>query len=395
MIRPVRIAALIASLLAGAALVACGGDDDRAVEGELERVGTPEGQLNLIALPGYVEDGSSRNGLDWVTPFERRTGCQVSWKIATAPEEVMRLMRTGSYDGVSARGDVGGSLIAERLVAPVNTGLLPVYTQLFPAVKHQPSNTVDGVTYGVPTGRLATFLTWRTDLVKVPNDEVVTSELIFDPEVASRYRGRVTAHDNPMFIADAALYLREHDEGLGIDNPFELDPEQLDAAVRLLIAQRENVGRYWRDSAQNVRQFRRGPSIVGPAWRLSIDRILRDGVKLRADLPDEEATGLSDSWMIALRAPHPNCMYRWMNYVSGPAVNAQLAERTGQAPANQRACELTTDPAFCDTYRAADEDLFEDVHFWTTPLRDCGDARGEECTTYADWKRAWDEVMGR
>jgi putative spermidine/putrescine transport system substrate-binding protein len=96
-----------------------------------------------------------------------------------------------------------------------------------------------------------------------------------------------------------------------------------------------------------------------------------------------------------LRAPHPNCMYRWMNYVSGPAVNAEIAERKGQAPANQRACDLTTDPAFCDTYRAADEDLFKDVHFWTTPLRDCGDARGDECTTYADWERAWDEVMGR
>jgi putative spermidine/putrescine transport system substrate-binding protein len=287
MIRPVRIAALIASLLAGAAIVACGGDDDHAVEGELKRVGGPEGQLNLIALPGYVEDGSSRNGLDWVTPFERRTGCEVSSTVATSPDEVMRLMRSGNYDGVSARGDVGGSLIAERLVAPVNTTLLPAYTQLFPAVKHLPSNTVDGVTYGVPTGRLASFLTWRPDLVTVPRDEVVSSKLIFDPEVASRYRGRVTAYDNPMFIADAALYLREHDEELGIDNPFELDREQLDAAVRLLIAQRENVGRYWRDPAQNVRQFSRGPSIVGPAWRLSIDRILRDGVKLRADLPDE------------------------------------------------------------------------------------------------------------
>jgi putative spermidine/putrescine transport system substrate-binding protein len=88
-------------------------------------------------------------------------------------------------------------------------------------------------------------------------------------------------------------------------------------------------------------------------------------------------------------------MYRWMNYVSEPAVNAELAERTGQAPANQRACDLTTDPAFCDTYRAADEDLFQHVHFWTTPLRDCGDARGEECTTYGDWERAWDEVMRR
>jgi putative spermidine/putrescine transport system substrate-binding protein len=390
-----RRLALIAIPLAVAALAGCGGGGSQPPPGELQRLGGPEGRLNLVALPGYVEDGTTQPELDWVSPFERASGCEVSRTVAASPGQVTRLMRTRKYDGVSARGDVSGGLVSARLVAPVNTDLVPAYSQLFPALRHLPSNTVDGVTYGLPTGRLATFLTWRTDLVRVPHDEVASSELIFDPEVASRYRGGVTAYDNPMYVADAALYLREHEQGLGIDDVYELDRDQLDAVVRLLMAQRENVGRYWRNSSQNVRQFSDGTSIVGPAWRTSIDRILRNHVKLRADVPDEGATGQSDSWMIALHAPHPNCMYRWMNYISGPRANAQLAERTGQAPANERACDLTRDPAFCDTYRAADEDLFRKVRFWTTPLADCGDDRGETCTSYADWARAWAQVAGR
>jgi len=75
--------------------------------GQLSHLGAEEGALNLVALPGYVEDGSKDPSLDWVTPFERQTGCAVSSTVASAPDDVVRLMRTGRYDGVSARGDRG------------------------------------------------------------------------------------------------------------------------------------------------------------------------------------------------------------------------------------------------------------------------------------------------
>jgi putative spermidine/putrescine transport system substrate-binding protein len=385
----VAIGAVVLSTVLGG----CGGGRG-SVPGELERLGAPEGALHLVALPGYVEDGSKDPSLDWVTPFERRTGCRVWSTVSASPDEVARLMRTGRYDGVSARGDVSGRLVAEHLVAPVNTDLISSYSQIFPAIKHIPSNTVDGITYGIPNGRFANLLIWQPSQVPTPRDKPPSSSLIFDSSVASRYRGSETAYDNPMYIADAALYLRDHEPGLGIENIFELDRRQLDAALALLRAQRQNVGRYWSDAAENVNAFVSEGNVVGPAWQLSINRIQAKGIKLRAAIPEEGATGVSDTWMISSRARHPNCMYMWMNYIVGPEANAAVAEHTAQAPANEHACDLTGDPGWCDTYRAADEELFHRVRYWATPLRDCGDDRGDSCTDYGDWARTWKEVRG-
>ena len=40
-----------------------------------------------------------------MTPFEKETGCQISVKVAGTSDEMVELMRTGQYDGVSASGN--------------------------------------------------------------------------------------------------------------------------------------------------------------------------------------------------------------------------------------------------------------------------------------------------
>ena len=51
----------------------------------MQTLGEGEGQVNLIAWAGYVEDGSTDPNVDWVTPFEEKTGCKVNAKTATRP----------------------------------------------------------------------------------------------------------------------------------------------------------------------------------------------------------------------------------------------------------------------------------------------------------------------
>lgn len=299
-------------------------------------------------------------------------------------------MRSGNFDGVSARGDVSLRLVADGLVDPLNTELIPNYSDLFPRLKDQPHNTVDGATYGIPQGRFANLLMWRTAEVPTDPEEELSSNLIFDPELASRYPGRVTILDSPMSIADAALYLREHSPDLGIENVYALDQEQFDAALELLRKQRRFVGRYWSDPAENVNAFASGASLAGTAWLVSAIELRRRGVKINAVVPEEGSTGLSDSWMLSSDAPHPNCMYLWMDWIIGPRANAAVATNTHQAPANERACNLIG--VHCDTHAAADEELYDQVEYWTTPLRDCGDDRGAVCKTYDEWARGFAEV---
>ena len=48
-----------------------------------------EGEVNILAWPGYAEDGRTDKTVDWVTPFEKETGCQANVKyFATSDEAV-------------------------------------------------------------------------------------------------------------------------------------------------------------------------------------------------------------------------------------------------------------------------------------------------------------------
>jgi len=110
-------------------------------------------------------------------------------------------------------------------------------------------------------------------------------------------------------------------------------------------------------------------------------------------LPEEGATGWSDTWMLAKDAKHPNCMYEWMNWIIEPKVNAEVAEWFGEAPAQELACKETENKKFCSEYHAEDPEFWDRVYFWETPLADCGNGE-ENCMDYNDWVKAWTSIKG-
>jgi putative spermidine/putrescine transport system substrate-binding protein len=354
-----------------------------------QSVGAGEGKLNIIAWAGYAEDGSTDPKVDWVTPFEKKTGCQVNVKIGNTSDEMVTLMRTGQYDGVSASGDATLRLIAGGDVAPVNTKLVPNYADVFAQLKDQEFNSVNGQMYGIPHGRGANLLMWRSD--KVPGT-LDSWSAVFDQ--GSKYKGSLTAYDNPIYIADAALYLKATKPALKITNPYELDDNQFKAAVDLLKSQRQNIGEYWSDYTKEQAAFTSGDSTVGTTWQVIANLLDADKVKVKTTLPKEGATGWSDTWMISSKAKHPNCMYKWMDWIISPKVNAEVAEWFGEAPSNAKSCAETSDKSFCKTFHADDQAYFGKVSYWTTPRTQCGDARGSVCKDYAAWVQAWTEIKG-
>ena len=129
-------------------------------------LGDMEGQVNILAWPGYAEDGTNDKTVDWVTPFEKKTGCQANVKYFGTSDESLNLMKTGEYDVVSASGDASLRLIASGDAAPVNTKLLKSYADIQPFLKDRAWNSVNGQMYGIPQGWGANLLMWRTDKVK-------------------------------------------------------------------------------------------------------------------------------------------------------------------------------------------------------------------------------------
>src|SRR4051794_24259822 len=391
--------ATLAAVLAMFAIAACG-DDDSSSSGSSVKppndikpatsVGKGEGKLNIIAWAGYAEDGSTDPKVDWVTPFEKATGCQVNVKTGNTSDEMVTLMRTGNYDGVSASGDATLRLIAAGDVAPVNTDLVPNYKDVYSALKDQSFNSVEGQMYGIPHGRGANLLMWNKDAIK---PDPTSWSAVFDPDPANK--GKVTAYDSPIYIADAALYLKATQPDLGITDPYELDDKQFNAAIDLLKKQRESIGSYWSDYTKEQSAFNNGDSTVGTTWQVIANLLDADGkVKVGTTLPKEGSTGWSDTWMISSKAKHPNCMYMWMDHIISPKANAAVAEWFGEAPSNPKACALTAVKEHCKIFHANDVPYFKRVSFWTTPTANCGDDRGAVCKDYSEWVSAWTEVKG-
>ena len=332
-------------------------------------IGAGEGRLNLVVRAGYAERA-------WVGAFEDETGCVVNAEVAGTSDEMVRRVHSGQYDGASAPGDASTRLIVAGDAAPVNVDLIRSYPDLSGFLKDRPFNTYRGVHYGIPQGWGANQLLWRPDVVQPAPDAWAA---LYDP--ASPYAGKVTAHDDPLSIADAALYLKRAEPGLGITDVYELTDTQFQAAVDAATVQRGLIGTYWSDAAGLTASIDSGAAVVGSAWQDAAHR-WAGTQPVEAIVPEEGATGWSDTWMVYAKAANPNCMYLWMDFITRPAAQAQVATSLGQAPANPQACDeiAKIDAAFCDTFHVGDEAFAASIAFWKVPLADCGDARGATCS---------------
>jgi putative spermidine/putrescine transport system substrate-binding protein len=379
------VAALVTLSLMG--LVACGGGGSSSSSSASlpTSVGKGEGKLNVIAWEGYTQP-------EWVKPFEKATGCQVNAKYGGSSDEMVTLMRQGGgsqYDLVSASGDASLRLIRGGDVKPVNVALIPGWRDFIPQLKSPPHNTVDGKHYGVS-------LQWGPNTLLYNTQKVTPVPTSWDAIYSSKYKGAVTVPDNPIQIADAALYLSKHQPSLGISDPYELTPAQLDAAVKLLKAQRPLIKKYWALASDEIDLFKNGDAVIGASWPYQTNTLVAAKTPVKDLIPSEGATGWADTWMLSAHAQHPNCAYKWMAWVSTPKVQAQQAISFGETPANTKACSFmdAIQKGACAQYHAnAPASYFNSIRFWKTPTAQC-DNGSNDCTDYTTWQQKWTEVKG-
>ena len=263
-----------------------------------------EGQVNIIAWAGYAEDGSTDPAYDWVTPFEKLTSCQVNVKTGATSDEMVQLMQSGEYDGVSASGDATQRLMSGGEVVQIDPAEYPSYTDIFEGLKLQPWNSQGGVPFGIPHGRGANLLVYNTEAFAdaAPDSWGVMFE------AGSPADGAVSVYDSPIYIADAALYLMATQPDLGITNPYALDQAQFDAAVALLEQQAALTSQYWADYTVQQASLENGDVLAGTTWQVIVNLAQANGAKIDAVKPVEGATGWSDTWMLSSKAANPNCM---------------------------------------------------------------------------------------
>jgi len=377
------MAAVCAALATGAA--ATGGLAQVAALGE------PEGALNIVAWPGYIERGETDPKFDWVSEFEDATGCTVSVKTANTSDEMVALMNEGGFDLVTASGDASLRLVAGERVQPINIDLIPSWSRIDDRLKDAPWFTVDGQHYGTPYQWGPNVLMYNTEVFpEAPKSWSVVFEEQTLPD-GKPNTGRVQAYDGPIHVADAAQYLMAHKPDLGITSPYELNEDQYKAALDLLRQQRKLVGRYWHDAFIQIDDFKNEGVVASGSWPFQVNLLKSEGMPIASTIPEEGATGWADTTMMHVDAENPSCAYLWMEHTLSSNLQSDLSVWFGSNPVVPAACTDGSGTQTAAGCTANGMDDFERIRFWTTPVSSC--AQGD-CVPYYRWVSDYIGVIG-
>jgi putative spermidine/putrescine transport system substrate-binding protein len=355
-----------------------------------------EGEVAIVAWPGYIERGANDPAYDWVTAFEAETGCKVTVKDAATSDEMVQLINSGGFDLVTASGDASLRLIYGNSVQEIDITKIPSYNTVDPRLQNAPWHTVNGKHYGVSYQWGPNVLMYNTNVFPTaPTSwDVVFKEQTL-PDGKSN-KDRVQAYSGPIYIADAALYLKFHNPELGITDPYELNEAQFAAALQLLSEQRKIASKYWGDYLVQVEDFKTEGFVASPSWPLQVNILKSDKAPIASTIPQEGATGWADTTMMAANAPHPKCAYLWLEHSINPKVQADVASWFGSAPSVPAACKAGVSTTF-DAYggcTAVGFDTFDQIHFWRTPIADCGNGKAD-CVTYDRWAEEFTKIVGQ
>ncbi len=278
---------------------------------------------------------------------------------------------------------------------PINTELIPSWGTVDERLQSAPWHTVGGTHYGVPYQWGSNVLMYNTEaFAEAPTSwNVVFEEMTLADGQSNK--GRIQAYDGPIYIADAALYLKAHNPELGIGDPYALNRDQFNAALELLRQQRQLVGRYWHDAFIQIDDFTNEGVVASGSWPFQVNLLQANAAPIASVIPSEGATGWADTTMLHAEAAHPNCAYMWMEHSLNPKLQGDLAAWFGSVPSVTAACEGNEllGAGGCETNGIEN---FERISFWRTPTADCSDEDDStnECVPYHEWVTNYIAVIG-
>ncbi|WP_268799863.1 putative ABC transporter substrate-binding protein YdcS [Pseudomonas huanghezhanensis] len=354
----------------------------------VKAVGEGEGQLDIVAWPGYIERGDNDKAYDWVSGFEEETGCKINVKTAATSDEMVSLMTTGGYDLVTASGDASRRLIAGKRVQPIDPSLIPNWKNLDPRLVGGQWYVVDKKIYGTPYQWGPNVLLYNTDIFKTPP---VSWSVVFEAQDlpdGKPNKGRVQAYDGPIYIADAALYLKTEQPDLEIEDPYQLTETQYSAVLELLRKQQPLIHRYWHDPTVQMSDVKNEGVAASGSWGYMVNGLRADKQPIASTIPQEGTTGWADTTMLHADAKHPNCAYKWMDWSLQPKVQGDIAAWFGSLPVVPQACNAS-DLLGAQGCTTNGTDLFEKIAFWKTPQ-----AEGGRYVPYSRWAEDYITIMG-
>lgn len=317
--------------------------------------------LTAIVWEGYTDPSFTQT-------FEEQTGCTIKATYAGSSDEMFAKFRAGggrNYDLISASGDITERLYQAKLVRPIDTSQLDNYSAIFDSFQNGRWNTFDGQPYGVTFAWGPNVLVYNTEAVSPVPD---SWDILFD----QRYAGKITLPDNPMTIADVALWL-------GKPDPYDLTSEDLAEVRDKLLALRPSIRKFWATAGELANLFQSGEVVLAHAWPLTYQQLDEAGFPVGSVSPRGKLTGWTDSWMIAQRSPNAAAAYKWIDYILSGDGQKGVIETTGYSGAT----ELGTAAIGADRAKELfmdDLSLHSQINMW------------QSVKNYDEWVQLWNEI---
>ena len=284
--------------------------------------------------------------------FEKETGIKVVYDVFDSNEVLETKLLAGGtgYDVVVPTGSFLSRQIQAGVFQKLDKSKLPNLSNMWDVVEKRTAKYDPGNAYSINYMWGTTGIGYNEEkiLERMPDAPVNSWDMIFDPEVVSKFADcGIHVLDAPDELIPAALnYIGE--------NPDSQDPEVVAKAEEVLLAIRPYIQKF--HSSEYINALANGDICLALGWSGDVlqarDRAAEaaNGVTINYVAPDEGALMWFDQMAIPADAPHADNAHIFLNYIMKPEVMAKASNYVYYANGNKASqefldAEVIDDPA--------------------------------------------------
>ena len=324
------------------------------------------GELNLLTWEGYADDS-------FIKPFEEATGCKVSATYVGSNDDFAPKLAAGGgvFDLISPSSDSTAPLIAAGFVDPIDTSRIDRWDELYEQFRTGDGINADGQIYGVPYAWGAIAFMYRADKFDTPPTSLAA---LWDPAL----EGRISLWDDK-----SAIYVAARQNG-NMDI-YNLTDEQIGAAQSALVEQKPLVRKYWSTAGELVDLYKSGEVWISNTWAGYQSALLADeGIEVIEFIPEENAEGWMDSFMVVAGTPNAECAYQFLNMAISEQGQCGVANVNGYSVTNPVAARNCMSEEQFTALHQDDPDYLNGLLLWKN--------LGDRLQTYTN---AWNAVKSQ
>ena len=262
------------------------------------------------------------------TNYQKKHGALPEFAIYGDAEEGLQKLRAGFVVDVVHPCSAEVPRWREAgVIQPIDTGRLKNWGALFPELKELPAASHEGKTYMVPWEWGLTSITYRTDLVELPNGEESWA-ILWD----EKNKGKISVIDS----AEDTWWVAAIYAGVPFD---QIDDSALAKVKTLLQQQRPLVRMYSSDNTVQEQALASGEVVAAMTWGDTANSLVQQGLPVKFAQPKEGTLTWVCGLVLHKDAPHLDKAYDLIDGMLEPDVGNYCITGFGYGHSNPKSFE--------------------------------------------------------